>query len=115
MARLMREADLRVARLEQVLRAESGPLVRPTPNDHDGVRQPPLASPPSQRPSSMVEPTHGAMGGGAGQGGSGPIGGDPMAREIYQLSDQGLPPVEIARRLGQHTGKVELILALRRG
>lgn len=39
---------------------------------------------------------------------------DPMAGEIYRLADQGLPPVEIARRLGQHTGKVELILALRR-
>jgi hypothetical protein len=39
---------------------------------------------------------------------------DPIAREIYRLSDAGLPPVEIASRLGQHTGKVELILALRR-
>lgn len=40
---------------------------------------------------------------------------DPMTREIYRLSDTGLPPVEIAKRLSQHTGKVELILALRRG
>lgn len=39
---------------------------------------------------------------------------DAIAREIYRLSDSGLPPVEIASRLGQHTGKVELILALRR-
>lgn len=39
---------------------------------------------------------------------------DPMTGEIYRLSDQGLPAVEIARHLGQHTGKVELILALRR-
>lgn len=38
---------------------------------------------------------------------------DLMTREIYKLADTGLPPVEIARRLSQHTGKVELILALR--
>jgi hypothetical protein len=40
-------------------------------------------------------------------------GADPVTRQIYQLADEGLPPVEIARRLAQHTGKVELILALR--
>lgn len=40
-------------------------------------------------------------------------GDDPMLRKVYTLADEGLPPVEIARRLGQHTGKVELILALR--
>ncbi len=39
---------------------------------------------------------------------------DPMTGEIYRLADAGMGPVEIARRLGQHTGKVELILALRR-
>ncbi len=38
---------------------------------------------------------------------------DPMARRIYGLADDGLPVVEIARRLEQPTGKVELILALR--
>jgi hypothetical protein len=45
--------------------------------------------------------------------GHGPPELDPMTREIYRLSDGGLPPVEIAQRLSQHTGKVELILALR--
>ena len=39
---------------------------------------------------------------------------DPMNQQIYQLADEGLTAVEIAQRLGQHTGKVELILALRR-
>jgi hypothetical protein len=38
---------------------------------------------------------------------------DPMNRRIYDLADQGLPPVEIARTLNQQTGKVELVLALR--
>jgi hypothetical protein len=39
---------------------------------------------------------------------------DPMNQQVYDLADEGHPPVEIARRLQQHTGKVELILALRR-
>ena len=38
---------------------------------------------------------------------------DPVAVEIYRLSDEGKSPVEIAKSLGEHTGKVELILALR--
>jgi hypothetical protein len=33
---------------------------------------------------------------------------------IYQLADQGLPIVEIARQVGQTTGEVELILNLRK-
>lgn len=39
---------------------------------------------------------------------------DPARQEIIRLADEGLPPVEIARRLREHPGKVELILALRR-
>jgi hypothetical protein len=38
---------------------------------------------------------------------------DPLARNVYQLADSGLKPLEIARRLDEHVGKVELILALR--
>lgn len=39
---------------------------------------------------------------------------DALKQQIYDLADQGKKPVEIAQRLGQHAGKVELILALRR-
>lgn len=39
---------------------------------------------------------------------------DAQKRAIYDLADQGLSPTEIAVRLGQHAGKVELVLALRR-
>ena len=42
-----------------------------------------------------------------------PIGTDPIARGVYELADEGHGPVEIARRLDQHVGAVELILALR--
>jgi hypothetical protein len=38
---------------------------------------------------------------------------DPVTRRVYELADDGLPPVEIARELDEHVGKVELILALR--
>lgn len=38
---------------------------------------------------------------------------DPLAQRIFDLADEGLTPVQIAQRLDQHTGKVELILALR--
>ncbi|MGH7245120.1 MAG: DUF6115 domain-containing protein [Phycisphaerales bacterium] len=38
---------------------------------------------------------------------------DPMHREVCALSDDGLSPVDIARRLQMPTGQVELILNLR--
>lgn len=38
---------------------------------------------------------------------------DPRHAEIYALSDQGRAPAEIAQQLGQPSGEVELILALR--
>ncbi|MBX3385470.1 MAG: hypothetical protein KF768_02760 [Phycisphaeraceae bacterium] len=39
---------------------------------------------------------------------------DALQREVCRLADEGMTPIDIAKRLGQHTGKVELILALRR-
>jgi len=39
---------------------------------------------------------------------------DALRQQIYDLADQGHVANEIAQRLGQHAGKVELILALRR-
>lgn len=38
---------------------------------------------------------------------------DPVTQLIYDLADQGLPPMQIARNLNEQIGKVELILALR--
>jgi hypothetical protein len=38
---------------------------------------------------------------------------DPVAEDVYRLADGGKSSVEIAKELGEHTGKVELILALR--
>ncbi|MBK7405384.1 MAG: hypothetical protein IPJ41_12310 [Phycisphaerales bacterium] len=39
---------------------------------------------------------------------------DPFHRRVYELADQGLSPIDIARRIDKPTGQVELILALRR-
>ena len=38
---------------------------------------------------------------------------DPAAEEVYALADEGLSALDIARKLDEPTGKVELILALR--
>jgi hypothetical protein len=40
---------------------------------------------------------------------------DPLTRRVYELSDAGHNPVDIARALDEQIGKVELILALRAG
>ncbi|MCB9848914.1 MAG: hypothetical protein H6814_10920 [Phycisphaeraceae bacterium] len=40
---------------------------------------------------------------------------DPLSDEVYCLADQGRTAIEIAQQLDEPAGKVELILALRRG
>jgi len=40
---------------------------------------------------------------------------DPALDQVYQLAEQGLSPLQIAKHLGRPPGQVELILALRRG
>jgi hypothetical protein len=39
---------------------------------------------------------------------------DPLAASVHRLADTGLDAMQIARKLGEHVGKVELILALRK-
>ena len=95
--RLGAELDNKAERLEQLL-AEADRTVR---------RLEGAAS--SARPAGRIggaEPDASAEGNDEGA--------DPATRQIYELADQGLEPVEIARRLDQHLGKVQLILALRR-
>ena len=41
------------------------------------------------------------------------IGAARFADSVFALSDAGHPPIEIAHQLGEHIGKVELVLALR--
>lgn len=42
-----------------------------------------------------------------------PLDDDPLTRSVCALADQGLTSLQIAQRLGEHAGKIELILALR--
>jgi hypothetical protein len=62
----------------------------------------------------LVEPRH-RVRHETGLVGAGEASVEASHREVYELSDAGLSPVEIARRLDRHTGQVELILNLRRG
>lgn len=39
---------------------------------------------------------------------------DPLTRSVYELADEGYTSVEIAQRLDEQVGKIDLILALRR-
>lgn len=39
---------------------------------------------------------------------------DPLSREVFALADAGKTPMQIAQATGEHVGKVELMLALRR-
>lgn len=56
----------------------------------------PSALPPAQAPSSQVAAPD-----------------SELAASVYRLADAGNDAIEIARALGEHVGKVELILALR--
>ena len=38
---------------------------------------------------------------------------DPLTRAVYELADQGRTPLEIAQKLDEQVGKIELIIALR--
>ncbi|MFI4897733.1 MAG: hypothetical protein ACIARR_07900 [Phycisphaerales bacterium JB059] len=91
---LIEEADERLARLD---RASIGASVsvRPVEPDAGAFR----TSAPEPAPVAPA-PQHAAS--------------DPTHRQIYELADAGLGPVEIAQRLDQPIGQVELILNLRR-
>lgn len=92
---LIEEADDRLAKLD---RANLGASVQTRPVEHDAgafratVPEPVRAAPPPPAEAQI----------------------DPTQRQIYDLADSGLGPVEIAQRLDQPIGQVELILNLRR-
>ncbi|MCC6320104.1 MAG: hypothetical protein IT438_01555 [Phycisphaerales bacterium] len=94
---LANDLDARAARLEELIRQADARLARLERSESRPIS------------NAMIEP-HGAR---ATDSTSSAVRDDPMTREICRLADTGLAPVEIARRLDQHTGKVELILALR--
>ena len=116
---LLDDTDARIARLEQLLDLASsrgvpeGEVLRRV--DAGGV----VGGSGSGGGDGVGFGERVGLGGGVGGGGAdlGDDGDDaavdPLTREVYALADAGLAAAEIARRLEQHTGKVELILALR--
>lgn len=69
---------------------------------------------PQHQQQAQQPHQHAANNGAAGMYGQAyPAEAEVLAQQIFRLADAGLTPGEIAQRLGQHTGKVELIIALR--
>jgi len=97
--KLMADADVRLARLERL----TGTVVHAAPESAHGLAEVKHygTSGPGDRTVRSAAAVIAEI--------------DPIALEVYQLADGGVLPVQIAQRLGQHTGKIELILALRRG
>ena len=107
---LIDEADHRLTRLRRV--AE-----RLEQQDAAGGGSADAAAIDTDASSSTPDPAAGdlftapdASASAAGGGGSAD---EALTRSVYALADEGLDPADIARRLDEHTGKVELILALR--
>jgi hypothetical protein len=91
--------------------AQQGAYATPYPQQRVGGGGVPQHAQPSPAQAMFGPQSHAAT----AQPHGGAAGNDPeaLAQQIYRLSDAGLTPSEIAQRLGQHTGKVELIIALR--
>lgn len=102
---LIREADDRLRRLEQA-RTWSTPAL---PDGRGGESMGPGRSPSGSH--LAVRPTAGEPRDRVGSIENDPA--DAVQRQIFALADEGLGPVEIARRVNQPTGQIELMLALR--
>ena len=131
--RLGRDLDDKAQRLERLLARAEGRL-GPTQSDDTVVVRPNLTppSPPSvtthapiaPRPEIVTRPmpvpaavlTYAAAASApihSSPSAPAALGLEPLTAQIYSLADAGHAPSAIAQQLGQHTGKVELILALR--
>ncbi|MFM9959012.1 MAG: hypothetical protein ACKVZJ_13155 [Phycisphaerales bacterium] len=107
LAQLVREADARIREL-RTLKAELRSLgVTPAQREqHTNDRQP--VEPANEFDSSPISPRETP----ASPDALAPA--DPLAHRIVELARAGKTPVEIAGELHEHTGKIELILALER-
>lgn len=90
---LMRQADEKIATLQR-MQAGANAIADEKPNP-PGVAAMNRPAPEPDPPSENDAP-------------------DPLSREVYKLADAGHSSMEIARKLSEQIGKVELILALRR-
>ena len=129
--RLLREADQQIARLER-LKSTGGYPADPTPDPSQASNDPhastgngPSPSPPSNtlnlngpnaaasphQTTSAHRPAPSPQPAGATDEQTDPD--EALTQSIYQMADQGAKPMDIAKQLNEHLGKVELILALR--
>lgn len=107
---LLRQADERIAELRRLQEAAPGS------GNGGGAASLPANAPQGNAggggaPASLAASTAGTPVASAGFGEQ-PT--DQLSRDVYRLADTGLSSVDIARRLNEQIGKVELILALRR-
>lgn len=103
--KLIDDADLRIAQLQQAMKDQHSP---PSPE----FKTPP--SPESQASSAgSAEPVQEQRDPAAQATDPTEPSADPLANEVHRLADAGQTPPQIAKQLGEHVGKVELILALR--
>lgn len=96
MERLIDEADQKIAELKQLeLNRQNTPVQpqQPPQAPHYAAQD---ATPTPQTPAPAPDPDA------------------ELKSKVCGLSDQGHDPVEIARQLDEHVGKIELILALRK-
>ena len=96
--KLIEEADEKITKLQQ-LQSEASEPAAPAPKSAKPARAkktaPPKPAPPKPEPADQTPPV------------------DPLAKQIYNLADSGQTSIQIAKRLDEQIGKVELILALR--
>ncbi len=118
--KLMRQAEATIDRLE---RAQSNAPARPVSGDQS---DPSSVTPGSPGARSDISVTPGPLGTSSPSprtarsplatpmpDASASLPQDTLSRSVYLLAAQGVTPPEIAKRLNEHIGKVELILALR--
>ncbi|MEO0483170.1 MAG: hypothetical protein AAF138_06060 [Planctomycetota bacterium] len=102
---LIAQLDARAVRLETLVDRAEAAIDRLSAAD--------LAAPPASPARTATARTTTATEPPAPEPAFGPE-SDPMHRRVYELADAGRGPIDIARELGQPTGQVELILALRK-
>jgi TolA-binding protein len=100
MERLIDEADRKISELKQIeqSRQDASKLQQALASPFDSqTNQPPPPNPQSSTPGPQSSSPD-----------------DALKRSVYNLAEQGHAPPEIARKLDEHVGKIELILALRK-
>lgn len=99
MERLIEEADRKIAELKQLEQARRDAMSLQPPQ----ASYPKPQAPETHPPSDIAHPPSPA-----------PSPDETLKRSVCALADRGVDPVEIAKQLNEHVGKVELILALRK-